>query len=191
MHGKDAIGTLKEQWNKYKQKYLEKENYDSRYFETLPFLFQKPNLEKPKFLMTTFDIIFEVESTVMEEQHKLETVEEICCLKDVEQQCSSMVVLHHFRKKPIDPYYILNSLTSQQIRRLISTSYNASFKRNDKQEPSLKISNKSLKSQRKKKRVRSTAVDTLVQRLTKPTEASRMKNLKKVITKKVLYAVVC
>lgn len=185
-------------------KYVDKEIHEIRYFEraiTLPFLFQRQAAEEPNnpITMTKFDEIFDVPSKIKTKQELPNTntllQEVVCCSRSVEQQCSNTFFATNptVRRKPKDPYDILDSLTSQQIRRLISTSYNSCFKTNKlervetaskKSQISTTKSNKKNRKHQKNLSASSVAMDALVRRLTQPTQASLMKKRQEVSVSK-------
>lgn len=170
-----------------------------KYFEraiSLPFSLQKQDSDAHNIDITTYDILFETESKLKtkEDNHNRIILDNVCCSRSVEQQCSESL-LNLLQRKAKDPYHILNSLTSQQIRRLISTSYNVCFKRNSEEKietasKKSQSSSKSSKSQQKKKRKKA-AMNVLVQRLTQPTQSSLMKKSKEVSTKRCVCMVWC
>lgn len=189
----DALATIRDQWNKYKEKYLDRAVHEVRYFEraiTIPFSLSKRILEEPSFKITEYVSILEIASKREAEEKQEEGIlEECCCSRSVEQQCSSSTSLVFPRPSKIskDPYKVLNSLTSQQIRRLISTSYNACFKHYSQEQietasKKLQFSAtlaRSFKPEKKKKQT----LDQLVQRLRQPTQATLMRKAKEVSTR--------
>lgn len=193
----DALARIKEQWNKYKEKYLDKGVHEVRYFErNIPIPPSKRILEQPSFRITKYDTVFEI-ATENKEPAVQEGYEEAklnqcccCCSRSVSQQSSNASI--RFTRLPKiskDPYSVLNSLTSQQIRRLISTSYNACFKRCSQEQietasKKLQFSptlSRSFKPQKEKRLI----VEELVQRLLRPTQATLMRNAKKVSTRTI------
>lgn len=193
---------IRYQWNKYKEKYVDRAIHEVRYFEramSLPLSApQKQPTKQRNMNLTEHEEILDIPTTSEKVTEKEQEVrmDNDCCSRSVEQQCSdTMIERLLLHRKPKDPYSILNSLTSQQIRRLISTSYNACFQRSSNTQ---RVETASKKSQisastfllsetpANKQKKKKFSLEAMLKRLSQPTQASLMKKTKEVSTRKLL-----